>query len=44
MAAQSIWPGIMPLYATGKVEGQLTEQDVYALASHYLTQPQIRGG
>ncbi len=30
------------LYATGKVEGQLTEQDVYALASHYLTQPQIR--
>ncbi|EPX2741883.1 DsbA family protein [Klebsiella aerogenes] len=30
------------LYATGKVEGQLTEQDVYALASHYLTQPQIK--
>ena len=29
------------LYATGKVEGQLTEQDVYTLASHYLTQPQM---
>ncbi len=29
------------LYATGKVEGQLSEQDVYTLAQHYLTQKQI---
>ncbi|MDI5754551.1 hypothetical protein MJL79_31450, partial [Salmonella enterica subsp. enterica serovar Montevideo] len=25
------------LYATGKVEGALTEHDVYTLAQHYLT-------
>lgn len=31
------------LYATGKVEGALTEQDVYALAAHYLTRAQIAG-
>lgn len=29
------------LYATGKVEGALTEQDVYTLAQHYLTETQI---
>lgn len=29
------------LYATGKVEGQLAEKDVYSLAAHYLTQPQM---
>ncbi|WP_139536878.1 DsbA family protein [Klebsiella spallanzanii] len=31
------------LYATGKVEGALTEQDVYGLAQHYLTKAQIAG-
>lgn len=29
------------LYATGKVEGALTEQDVYTLAQHYLTPKQL---
>ncbi|HEJ8431947.1 TPA: DsbA family protein [Klebsiella oxytoca] len=29
------------LYATGKVEGALTEQDVYGLAQHYLSKEKI---
>ncbi|WZX57389.1 DsbA family protein [Salmonella enterica subsp. diarizonae serovar 58:r:z53] len=29
------------LYATGKVEGALTEHDVYTLAQHYLTPTQL---
>ncbi|MEO3990133.1 DsbA family protein [Pseudocitrobacter cyperus] len=29
------------LYATGKVEGSMTEQDVYTLAQHYLTTGQL---
>ncbi|ECO1149784.1 DsbA family protein, partial [Salmonella enterica subsp. enterica serovar Kentucky] len=29
------------LYATGKVEGALTEHDVYTLAQHYLTSTQL---
>ncbi|MBA7843398.1 DsbA family protein [Klebsiella sp. RHBSTW-00484] len=29
------------LYATGKVEGALAEQDVYGLAQHYLTKEKI---
>lgn len=41
-AGESDASGIgIALYATGKVEGALTEHDVYTLAQHYLTPTQL---